>query len=137
MSNARTWAMLYSGQLRRGSYTQRLTMWLPTLLKYGDVAFLFLQQFQPCHPDSCSNLINRPFSLFSCSVVSKSLRPRGLQASLSITNSRSLLKLMSTELVMPSNHLILCHFLLFLPSVFSRIRVFSSESVLGIRWPKY
>ena len=58
------------------------------------------------------------------------------QASLSITNSWSLLKLMSIESVMPSNHLILCHPLL-LPSIFPRIRVFSSESVLHIRWPKY
>ena len=58
------------------------------------------------------------------------------QASLSITNSRSLLKLMSTELVMPSNHLILCHPLLLLPSIFPNIRVFSNESVLHIRWPK-
>ena len=58
------------------------------------------------------------------------------QASLSITNSWSLLKLVSIELVMPSNHLILCHPLLFLPSIFPRIRVFSSESVLHIRWPK-
>ena len=59
------------------------------------------------------------------------------QASLSITNSQSLLKLMSIELVMPSNHLILCHPLLFLPSIFSNITVFSNESVLHIRWPKY
>ena len=59
------------------------------------------------------------------------------QASLSISNSRSLLKLMSIELVMPSNHLILCHPLLLLPSIFSSIRVFSSESALCIRWPKY
>ena len=59
------------------------------------------------------------------------------QASLSITNSRSLLKLMSIELVMPSNHLILCHPLLLLPSTFPSIRVFSNESVLHIRWPKY
>ena len=59
------------------------------------------------------------------------------QASLSITNSRSLPKLMSIESVMSSNHLILCHSLLFLPSIFTRIRVFSSESVLHIRWPKY
>ena len=57
------------------------------------------------------------------------------QASLSIINSQHLLKLMSIELVKPSNHLILCR-LLFLPSVFSSIRVFSSESVLCIRWPK-
>ena len=59
------------------------------------------------------------------------------QASLSIANSRSLLKLMSIELVMPSNHLILCHPLLLLPSVFPSIRVISNESVLRIRWPKY
>ena len=58
------------------------------------------------------------------------------QASLSITNSRSLLKLMSIESVMPSNHLILCRPLL-LPSIFPSIRVFSKESVLRIRWPKY
>ena len=56
------------------------------------------------------------------------------QASLSITNSRSLLKLMSIKLVMPSNHLILCHPLLHLPSIFPSIRVFSSQF---IRWPKY
>ena len=59
------------------------------------------------------------------------------QASLSITNSQSLLKLMSIESVMPSNYLILCRPLLLLPSIFPSIRVFSYESVLGIRWPKY
>ena len=59
------------------------------------------------------------------------------QASLSFTNSRSLLKLMSITSVMPSNHRILCHPLLLLPSVFPSIRVFSNESVLHIRWPKY
>ena len=59
------------------------------------------------------------------------------QASLSITNSRSLLKLLSIESVMPSNHLILSHLLLLLPSIFPSIRVFSNESVLCIRWPKY
>ena len=59
------------------------------------------------------------------------------QASLSITNSRSLLKLMSIESVMPSNHLILYHPLLLLPSSFHSIRVSSKESVLRIRWPKY
>ena len=59
------------------------------------------------------------------------------QASLSITNSQSLLKLMSIKLVMPPNHLILCCPLLLLPSVFPSIRVFSNESVLCIRWPKY
>ena len=59
------------------------------------------------------------------------------QASLSITNSQSLLKLMSIESVMPSNHLIFCCPLLLLPSIFPSIRVFSNESVLHIRWPKY
>ena len=58
-------------------------------------------------------------------------------ASLSVTNSQSLLKLMSIELVMPSNHFILCRPLLLLPSIFPSIRVFSNESVLHIRWPKY
>ena len=59
------------------------------------------------------------------------------QASLSITNSWSLLKLIFIESVMSSNHLVLCHPLLFLPSMFPRIRVFSGESALRIRWPKY
>ena len=59
------------------------------------------------------------------------------QASLSITNSWNLLKLMSIELVMPSNHLILCRPLLLLPSIFPSIGVFSNESVVRIRWPKY
>ena len=59
------------------------------------------------------------------------------QASLSITNSQSLLKFMSIESVMPSNHLILCHLLLVLPSIFPSIRVFSNKSALHIRWPKY
>ena len=59
------------------------------------------------------------------------------QAFLSITNSQSLLKLMSIESVMPSNHLILCHPLLLLPSISPSIRVFSNESALCIRWPKY
>ena len=59
------------------------------------------------------------------------------QASLSITNSQSLLKLTSIQSVMPSNHLILYHTLLLLPSIFPSIRVFSNESVLPIRWPEY
>ena len=59
------------------------------------------------------------------------------QASLSNTSSQSLLKLISMESVMPSNHLILCHLLLLLPSIFLSIRVFSNESALRIRWPKY
>ena len=76
---------------------------------------------------------------FSHSVVSESATPwtAACQASLSITNSRSLPKLMSIESVMPSHHLILCRPLLFLPSIFPNIRVFSNESALHIRWPKY
>ena len=76
---------------------------------------------------------------FSHSVVSDSVTPwtAAHQASLSITNSRSLLIFMSTESMMPSNHLILCHPLLLLPSIFLSIRFFSNESVLHIRWPKY
>ena len=62
---------------------------------------------------------------------------RAHQASLSITNSWSLLKLICIKSVMPSNHLILCHPLLLLPSIFPNIRIFSNESVLHIRWPKY
>ena len=79
------------------------------------------------------------FSQFSRSVMSDSVTPwtAACQASLSITNSWSLLKLMSIESVMPSNHLILCRPLLLLPSILPCIRVFSNESVLHIRWPKY
>ena len=78
-------------------------------------------------------------SHFSCSLVSDSATPRtaACQASLSITNSWSLLKLMSIESVMPSNCLLLCCPLLLLPSILLSIRVFSDESVLPIRWSKY
>ena len=69
--------------------------------------------------------------------MSNSLWPHAHQASLSITNSQSLLKLLSIELVMPSSHLIPCYPLLLLPSTFPSIRVFSNKSVLHIRWPKY
>ena len=77
--------------------------------------------------------------LFSGSVVSESLQPHGLQHSRRPcpSLSPSLLKLMSIESLMPSNHLILSLPLLLLPSIFPSIRVFSSESVLYIRWPKY
>ena len=82
------------------------------------------QQFMGC----------RLFLLFTSWVMSNSLQPHGLKHA--ITNSQSLLKLMSLEPVMPSNHLMLCHPLLLLPSVFPRIRVFSSESALHIRWQR-
>ena len=77
---------------------------------------------------------------FNRSVMSDSLLLHGLQdgqASLSITNSQSLFKLMSIESVMPSNRLILCRPLLLPPSIFPNIRVFPNESVLHMRWPKY
>ena len=76
---------------------------------------------------------------FSYTVVCDSFQPHGLQllqACLSITSSQSLLKFMSIESVMPSNHLILCRPLLLLPSIFPSIGVFSNELVLQIRWPK-
>ena len=76
---------------------------------------------------------------FSCSVVSDSLQPHELQHARPScpSNSQSLPKPMSIESVMPSNHLIFCHPLLLLPSIFPSIRVFSNESALPIRWPKY
>ena len=83
-----------------------------------------------------------PFLFFSVqfrhSIMSDSLRPHGLQHARlpCLSPSRSLLKLISIKLVMPSNHLILCRPLL-LPSIFPNIRVFSNESALHIRWPKY
>ena len=75
--------------------------------------------------------------LLSCVQLFATLWTAARQVSLSITNSRSLLKLVSIESVMPSNHLILCHLLLFLPSIFPSIRAFSNESALCIRGPKY
>ena len=73
----------------------------------------------------------------SCVRLFATLWTAACQASLSITNSQSLLKLMSIELVMPSNHLILCHSLLLPPSIFTNVRVSSNDSVLRIRWRKY
>ena len=83
--------------------------------------------------------LNFHLLLFSHYVVSNSATAgtAARQASLSITNSQSLLKLMSIESVVPSNHLILCHPLLLLPSIFPSIRVFFNESAFHIRWPKY
>ena len=90
-------------------------------------------------PDTCSCIASQFNSLQSLSRVRLFAIPwtAACQASLSITNSQNLLKLMSIESVMPSNHLILCRPLLLLPSIFPSIRVFSNESALHIRWPKY
>jgi len=90
--------------------------------------------------EGLSSRLHSWVSQFSCSVVSYTLRPHGLQYARLPCLSPSpggLLKLMSIKSVMPSNHLILCHHLLLLPSVFPSVRGFSSESVLGIRWPKF
>ena len=92
------------------------------------------------HMKRYSTLLVVQFSLvksLSCVRLFATPWTTACQASLSITNSWSLLKLMSIELVMPSNHLILCHPLLLLPSIIPSIRVFSNESLLRIRWPKY
>ena len=95
------------------------------------------------HPWACLFTFTPPSPRsvqFSHSVASDSLQPpwtAAHQASLSITNSRSLLRLMSIVSVMPSNHLIVCHALLLPPSIFPSIRVFSNESVLCISWPNY
>ena len=86
---------------------------------------------------ACLGDISVQFSSVAQSCPTPILWTAALQASLSITNSQSLLKFMPIELVMPSNHLFLCCPLLLTPSIFSSIRVFSNESALHIRWPKY
>ena len=91
-------------------------------LKFADPGFN--PQFSSVHSLSCVLVFVSPWTA-------------ARQASLSFTNSQTLLKLMSIESVMPSNHLILCRPLLLPPSIFPSIRVFSNELVLHIRWPKY
>ena len=90
-----------------------------------------------CYPFRSVPISSVQFSLLSCVWLFATQWTVACQASLSSTNSQNLLKLMSIELVMPSNHLILCHPLLLLLSIFPSITVFSNESVLRIRWPKY
>ena len=101
---------------------QRLQSWSSGRIKGS--AFSFLCPFSSVQSLSCVRLFATPWTA-------------ARQASLSITNSQSLLKLMSIESVMQSNHLILCHPLLLLPSIFPSIRDFSNESALRIRWPKH
>ena len=103
-------------------------MWTSSILKTSSWVLLFLH-----------NLFHQFSSVQSLSHVQLFVTPwsAAFQASLSITNSRSLLKLMSVESVIPSKHLILCRPLLLLPSIFPSRRVFSNESALHIRWPKY
>ena len=92
---------------------------------------------QKLHTDISSSFTHQSVQLLSSVRLFATPRNAARQASLSLTNSQSLLKLMSTETVMPSNHLILNRALLLPPSIFHSIMVFSNESVLHIRWPKY
>ena len=107
-----------------------------SLINYAN---LIHASFATSSPSPFSTLFLLSLSQFSRLVIWIFVTPwtTACQASLSITNSKSLLKLMSIESVMPFNHLILCCPLLLLPSIFPRIRVFSNELALHIRWPKY
>ena len=106
--------------------------WLTVGLRESECMHIYLSaQMQQIHQVE--------LLLFNCQVMSNSLRPHGLQHAWLLCPSffQSLLKLMSIESVMTSNHLILCHPLLLLPSLFPSIRLFSNELALPIRWPKY
>ena len=107
------------------------TTWHPVSGHQGSCSTFYSAKDSPHHKEF--------FLLFRHQVVSDSVTPwtAALQASLTLTISRSLPKFMSIESVMPSNHLILGHPLLLPPSIFPSIRVFSSESAVHIRWPKY
>ena len=116
--------------------------WSWNLLPWADWRFVFLGMFST---DLHASALSVQFSSVHFTSLQRLCRVQlfatlwtaARQASLSITNSQNLLKLMSIESVMPSNHLILCRPLLLPPSIFPSIRVFSNESVLHIRWPKY
>ena len=112
---------------------------LPSFLSFFILSFAFQEQILPFTTSPLFKLRIQISSVLSLSHFWLFATPwtTAHQASLPITNSWSLLKLMSIESVMPSNHLILCPPLLFLPSIFPNIRVFSNESSLHIRWPKY
>ena len=94
-------------------------------------------EWVPCPPPGDLPIFHISVQLLSCVQFFVTPWTVAYNASLSITNSQSLLKLMSIKSVMPSNHLILCLSLLLLPSIFPSIRVFCSASVVCIRWPKY
>ena len=122
----------------RGSSRPRDRTWSPTLQAYslpsepsGEVVEGYKRSVCTLFATYFESILTRSYSV-------ESFQSHGLQHArpLSITNSWGLLKLISIESVMPSNHLILCHPLL-LPSIFPSIRIFSNESVLHIRWPKY
>ena len=98
---------------------------------------LHASALQPCGPDLSVSLKLHILLLFSHSVIFVTPWTSAHQASLSFAVSQSLLKFISIELVMLSNHLILCHPFLLLPSIFPGIRVFSNELAIHIRWPEY
>ena len=103
----------------------------------NSLAFFFAQAFEEASGRVRLRAWNQSVSTVPQSWLFGTPWTAALQASLSITNSWSLLKLMCIESVMPSNHVILCHPLLLPPSIFPSIRVFSNESGLRIKWPKY
>ena len=103
----------------------------PRMIFAEQKAINFLKAFQFSLLQQLSRVLANPCRVFATPWTA------ACQAFLSITNSRSLLKFMSIKSVMPSNHCILCHPLLLLPSIFSSISVFSNETALRIRWPKY
>ena len=134
------------GSSVRGIFPARMLRWvtMPSSKSFPDPG---IESTSPVSPalqmDSLplshwgNYILNNQFSSVAQSCPTMTPWTAACQASLSITNSQSLLKLMSIKLGMPSTHLILCHPLLLLPSIFPSIRVFSKESVLRIRWPKY
>ena len=104
-------------------------------MQNNKMTFFHKWQDRDCPHEECNFYITFSSVAQSCPTLCNSV-DCSCQASLSITNSQSLLKLMSVESVMPSNHLIFCRLLLLLPSIFPSIRVFSNESALRITWPK-
>ena len=135
-------------QTRKGTFAPCNGSRVLTTRLGGNLVPPFLDKLIRCHREFLGNL-SRPVPIqvlllyysivqsLSHVLLSATLWTAARQVSLSITNSRNLFKLMSIETVMPSNHLILCHPLFLLPLIFPGIRVFSNESVLCIRWPKY
>ena len=127
---------MYSNIQKQSSTMQSHNYFYPKLIES-----IYLQKHRPSEKlqSSCSSRLfdSVQFSSFAHVRLFATPWTAACQASLSITNSQSLLKLMSIKLVMAYNCLILCHSLLLLPSFFPRIKVFSNKSVLCIRWPKY
>ena len=119
-------------------YSHNILEWAKLMEKYQKVYCLWWDEVELTEKSHGAAFWN-DFVVQSLSCVQVFATPwtTACQASLSFTNSQSFLKLMSIELVMLSNHLIYCHPLLLLPSIFPSIRVFSTESAFSIRWPKY